>query len=114
MALTNCDPARPNGQLSIIIDGGIAVSNYDIEWYAGNTPSGPVLAITDILIGQSAGIYTVSVTNSITQCVTTINGTIEAVSANGAASLLPPQFLSEIAIFPKWPSGNDARKINGL
>ncbi len=65
--LINCDPARANGQLSATADGGL-VGGYDFEWFAGTTASGTTLSNSNLLIGQTAGNYTVLVTNLITAC----------------------------------------------
>jgi gliding motility-associated-like protein len=65
--LINCDPLRPNGQLSATADGGQVVG-YDFAWFAGVTASGSTVATNNKLIGHTAGEYTVRVTNQFTGC----------------------------------------------
>jgi hypothetical protein len=66
--LTNCDPARPNGQLSATADNG-QVGGYTFDWYAGTTATGTIIQPNlNILIGQTTGSYTAHVTNNITGC----------------------------------------------
>ncbi|MDH5398174.1 MAG: gliding motility-associated C-terminal domain-containing protein, partial [Cyclobacteriaceae bacterium] len=69
--LVNCDPARPNGQISVEMDGGRPLKDYTVTWHAGTDATGTVLSVTDKLIGVGMGLYTVSVTNNITGCVIT-------------------------------------------
>jgi gliding motility-associated-like protein len=65
--LINCDPARPNGQLTATADEGQVVG-YSFEWYTDAPPTGSVLTTENTLIGQTAGFYTVRVTNDFTGC----------------------------------------------
>jgi hypothetical protein len=65
--LINCDPLRPNGQLTATADGG-KVGGYSFEWRAGDPPAGPVITTFNTLIGQTTGFYTVQVINNITAC----------------------------------------------
>jgi len=65
--LTNCDPARANGQLSATADGGL-VGGYTFDWYNGAAVAGAILQSGNKLIGQVAGPYTVRVTNNLTGC----------------------------------------------
>jgi hypothetical protein len=77
--LTNCDPARANGQLSATADGG-KVGGYTFEWFTGSPipepkPADP-LATNNKLIGQTIGNYSVRVTNNLTGCFIDGNGNI--------------------------------------
>jgi hypothetical protein len=65
--LTNCDPLRPNGQLTATADGG-KVGGYSFAWHAGDQVAGPVLTNFNTLIGRTTGQYTVQVINNTTQC----------------------------------------------
>jgi gliding motility-associated-like protein len=65
--LINCDPARPNGQLSATADGG-RVGGYQFDWYAGTTASGNIIGDNNKLIGLPMGPFTVRVTNDFTGC----------------------------------------------
>lgn len=64
----NLDPAFHNGGIEINIDGGANPSDYNIEWYTGNTPSGSILSTSYNLSGVTEGIYTVSVENNTSGC----------------------------------------------
>ena len=66
--LINCDPARPNGQLSATADGG-RVGGYQFDWYAGTTASGNIIGQNNKLIGLPMGQFTVRVTNDLTGCL---------------------------------------------
>ncbi|MEJ7646085.1 MAG: gliding motility-associated C-terminal domain-containing protein [Chryseolinea sp.] len=81
--LINCDPLRPNGQLSATADGGI-VGGYDFQWFSGTTATPPILSNNNKLIGQTIGSYTVLVTNNTTKCPNQAMGTITD------GSVLPP------------------------
>lgn len=65
--LINCDPARPNGQLSATADQG-QVGGYGFDWFRGTTVTGASIESQNILIGETMGSYTVRVTNNITGC----------------------------------------------
>lgn len=65
--LTNCDPARANGQLSATADGG-QVGGYNFDWYNGSTVTGAVIQSNNKLIAQTTGFYTVRVTSDLTGC----------------------------------------------
>jgi hypothetical protein len=73
--LINCDPARPNGQLSATADGG-QVGGYSFEWFAGDVATGTTLSNNYKLIGQTSGPYTVQVTRNLTGCVNESIGNI--------------------------------------
>ena len=75
MPLINCDPSRPNGQLSATADGG-KVGGYTFEWYSGTTTTGTVIVTNNKLIGEAVGPYTVLVTNNITGCPNSLAGNI--------------------------------------
>src|SRR5688500_1106697 len=65
--LINCDPLRPNGQLSATADGG-QVGGYSFNWYEGSLPTGSILGGNNKLIGQTVGSYTVRATSDLTGC----------------------------------------------
>jgi hypothetical protein len=65
--LVNCDPARPNGQLSATADEG-QVGGYAFDWFRGQTVSGSSIESQNLLIGETVGFYTVRVTNDLTGC----------------------------------------------
>jgi len=73
--LINCDPLRPNGQLSATADGG-KVGGYTFEWYSGTTATGTIVSDNNKLIGQAVGPYTVLVTNNLTGCPNNLTGDI--------------------------------------
>jgi uncharacterized protein YcfL len=87
--MTNCDPLRPNGQLSATADGG-KIGGYVFEWYAGTAPAGTVLSGNNKLIGHPVGPYTVLVTNTITQCPNNETGNISD------GTVLPPMPIAEL------------------
>jgi hypothetical protein len=87
--MINCDPLRPNGQLSATADGG-KVGGYQFEWYAGGAPSGTILSSNNKLIGQAVGSYTVLVTNNLTQCPNDETGMISD------GTVLPPSPIAEL------------------
>jgi hypothetical protein len=108
--LINCDPARPNGQLSATADGG-RVGGYAFEWYSGTTASGAILTYNNKLIGVGMGDYAVRVTNNITYC-----------SADGTASitdgrLLPPT-PTAVLVYDRtrcdYPDGWVAANVSGI
>jgi uncharacterized protein YcfL len=65
--LINCDPLRPNGQLSATADGGL-VGGYSFNWYEGSLSTGSILGTNNKLIGQTVGSYTVRATSDLTGC----------------------------------------------
>lgn len=65
--LTNCYIQLPNGQLSATADDG-RVGGYTFDWYRGDAVTGAVLQQNNKLIGETAGTYTVRVTNDVTGC----------------------------------------------
>jgi len=73
--LINCDPARPNGQLSATADNG-QVGGYSFEWFAGAAATGTTLSDNYKLIGQTTGSYTVRVTRNLTGCDNQLTGII--------------------------------------
>jgi hypothetical protein len=76
--LTNCDPARANGQLSATADGG-KVGGYTFAWYGGATiptPAGSPITDNDKLIAQGAGSYVVRVVNDLTGCQADLSGSV--------------------------------------
>ncbi|QSE96780.1 T9SS type B sorting domain-containing protein [Fulvivirga lutea] len=78
--LVSCDPADPDGQLNVIVDGQPSVSGYTFEWYEGTVATGDPADIIDNksrLVGVGAGDYTVRVTNNISGCFTDATGTVE-------------------------------------
>jgi hypothetical protein len=87
--LINCDPLRPNGQLSATADGG-KVGGYSFDWYAGTTATGTILSSNNKLIGQTVGSYTVRATRSITGCSSDATGVITdgTVSPPGPTAVL--------------------------
>ena len=87
--LINCDPARPNGQLSATADGG-KVGGYTFQWFGGTSATPPVLSNINKLIGQTLGSFTVTVENNITHCKTDGVGTIKD------GMFLPPSPLAEL------------------
>lgn len=87
--LINCDPARPNGQLSATADGG-KVGGYSFAWFAGGTATPPVLSAVNKLIGRTTGAYTVTVMNDVTRCASGAVGTIDD------GTVRPPAPLAEL------------------
>jgi hypothetical protein len=87
--LINCDPARPNGQLSATADGG-QVGGYSFEWFRGDPKAPPVLSTSNKLIGQTIGTYTVTATSNITFCATDATGVIKD------GMVLPPMPVAEL------------------
>lgn len=87
--LINCDPARPNGQLSATADNG-QVGGYSFDWYAGATVTGTSLSNNNKLIGHTKGMYTVEVANDVTGCSNTSTGEITD------GTILPPVPLAEL------------------
>ena len=108
--LINCDPARPNGQLSATADGG-NVGGYQFNWFAGATASGTVLSANNKMIGQPMGVYTVRVTNDITGCFADGSGDITD------GRLVPPS-PTAVLIFDRtrcdYPDGWVAANVGGV
>ena len=72
--LINCDPARPNGQLSASVNG--IVGPYLFEWYNGTVTLGSPDFIGDTYTNLAMGVYTVVVTDKITLCSYQMQGEI--------------------------------------
>lgn len=108
--LINCDPARPNGQLSASADGGL-VGGYGFNWFTGNDASGTMLGNNNKLIGQPMGEYIVRVTNNVTGCFTDEQGNITD------GRLVPPS-PTALLIFDRthcdYPDGWVAANVNGV
>ena len=108
--LINCDPARPNGQLSATADGG-HVGGYQFDWYAGITASGAVIRDNNKLIGLPMGQFTVRVTNDFTGCFT--DNTADVTDGR----LVPPS-PTAILIFDRtrcdYPDGWVAANVGGI
>src|SRR5690606_17634601 len=75
IASTNCDPALPNGEVSVTdVDGNGIGAPYTFRWYEGVDTSTPVVSTDAVLTGQQGGAgrnYTVVVTNTTTGCENT-------------------------------------------
>ncbi|HEY9488794.1 MAG TPA: gliding motility-associated C-terminal domain-containing protein, partial [Chryseosolibacter sp.] len=108
--LINCDPARPNGQLSATADGGL-VGGYQFDWYSGSTATGTQIGSNNKLIGISIGAHTVRVTNDITGCFSDAQGGITD------GRLVPPS-PTALLIFDRtrcdYPDGWVAAEVNGI
>lgn len=108
--LINCDPARPNGQLSATADGG-RVGGYQFNWFAGATASGSALSQNNKLIGQPMGEYTVRVTNNTTGCFSDDLGNVTD------GRLVPPS-PTALLIFDRtrcdYPDGWVAANVGGI
>ncbi|SMG29110.1 Por secretion system C-terminal sorting domain-containing protein [Marivirga sericea] len=66
---SNC--LNPNGQLTISINGGEPVGNFDYEWYEGNTVGGGLqISNSHIANNLESATYTVLVTEKATGCQT--------------------------------------------
>jgi len=108
--LINCDPARPNGQLSATADGG-RVGGYQFDWYGGATASGSILGDNNKLIGLPMGQFTARVTNDITGCFA--DGTGEVTDGR----FVPPS-PTAVLIFDRtrcdYPDGWVAANVGGV
>jgi hypothetical protein len=108
--LINCDPARPNGQLSATADGGL-VGGYQFSWYAGTSASGLIAGSNNKIIGQPMGAYTVRVTNNITGCFSDDLGNVTD------GRLVPPS-PDALLIFDRtncdYPDGWVAANVGGI
>ncbi|HEU5147724.1 MAG TPA: gliding motility-associated C-terminal domain-containing protein, partial [Chryseosolibacter sp.] len=108
--LINCDPARPNGQLSATADGG-KVGGYLFDWYNGATVSGAVLTTNNKLIGIGMGDYTVRVTNDFTNCAA------DATASITDGRLTPPTPTAEL-VFDRtrcdYPDGWVKAHVGGI
>ena len=108
--LINCDPARPNGQLSATADGGF-VGGYQFDWYAGATVSGSVIGDNNKLIGLPMGDFTVRVTNDFTGCFADLTSDISD------GRLVPPS-PTALLIFDRtrcdYPDGWVAANVGGI
>ncbi len=75
IASTNCDPALPNGEVSVTdVDGNGIGAPYTFRWYEGVDTSTPVVSTDASLKGIQGGAgrnYTVVVTNTTTGCENT-------------------------------------------
>ncbi len=70
---SSCDPAAPNGFLSVTIQGDV-ISNYSFTWYDGDDSSDPIIAGPTVgdndLSDRAAGDYTVVAEHITTGCET--------------------------------------------
>lgn len=67
---TKClQPTNLMGELHVSANG--VGGGFSYEWYSGSTATGAIIATGADLTGQNAGIYTVEVRNTTTQCSTT-------------------------------------------
>jgi len=65
----NCQ--NPNGKLTVALNGGEPVGDFEYEWYQGNSVGGGLqISNSNIAIGLVSGIYTVLVTEKATGCQT--------------------------------------------
>ncbi|MEO1051549.1 MAG: gliding motility-associated C-terminal domain-containing protein [Bacteroidota bacterium] len=63
----NCE--TPNGEVSVAVNGGEPVGNFDYEWYDGNDIfTDPLIGISNVLSGLGPRTYTVLVTEKSTGC----------------------------------------------
>ncbi|MGC1269805.1 MAG: gliding motility-associated C-terminal domain-containing protein [Croceibacterium sp.] len=108
--LINCDPARPNGQLSATADGGL-VGGYQFDWYGGNSVSGTILGDNNKLIALPMGAFTVRVTNDLTGCYADLTGDVTD------GRLVPPS-PTAVLIFDRtrcdYPDGWVAANVGGI
>ena len=108
--LINCDPARPNGQLSATADGGL-VGGYAFEWYAGPAVAGSVLGDNNKLIGLPMGEFTVRATNNVTGC-------FADATENVTDGMLIPPSPTALLILDRtrcdYPDGWVAANVNGI
>jgi large repetitive protein len=76
-AVTNCDPARPNGVASVMADG--TISGYTFDWYEGSAVAGiPIYSgaqFGELKVKPQQ--YTIRVTNTLTGCFSDANTDIE-------------------------------------
>ncbi|WP_375578885.1 gliding motility-associated C-terminal domain-containing protein [Marivirga tractuosa] len=65
----NCK--NPNGKLTVSVNGGEPVGNYEYEWYEGNTVGGGLqISNSHVATGLESATYTVLVTEKATGCQT--------------------------------------------
>ncbi|MFC2124452.1 gliding motility-associated C-terminal domain-containing protein, partial [Bacteroidota bacterium] len=86
--LTYCWDDSPNGQLSADIDG--QVGGYTFEWFNGPDATGTPFNSTHLILGQSAGVYTLRVTDNNTGCES------DTTVALSDSTFLPPSATIEI------------------
>lgn len=65
-ALTYCDPAKANGQLSARVNG--AMSSYNFDWYSGTDTTGTAQFSGPIFAGLQVQTYSVRVSHKVTGC----------------------------------------------
>ena len=66
---TNCNPAIPNGAISVSADGSQDTGAYTFSWFRGSSATGtPLVANNPQLLNIAAGQYTVLVVNNTTGC----------------------------------------------
>ncbi|WMN06136.1 gliding motility-associated C-terminal domain-containing protein [Marivirga arenosa] len=66
---SNCK--TPNGKLTVSINGGQPVGNFEYEWYEGNTVGGGLqISNSHVATGLESAAYTVLVTEKATGCQT--------------------------------------------
>ena len=92
--VTNCDPSRPNGVASALVDGGFV--GFQFDWYEGNAAAG-----TPVYTGAEFGelkptplAYTIRATTLVTGCT----GNVSATIASATVPIPAPQIeiLSQI------------------
>jgi hypothetical protein len=111
--LINCDPLRPNGQLSATADSGL-IGGYTFDWYSGSTVSGAILMTENILRGQSVGTYTtytVRVTNNMTGCFEDANGEIKDGTVDPP---IPDAVVERNMAHCKFPDGWVSASVDGV
>lgn len=74
IANTSCDVVMSNGALITTVQGNL--SDYTFAWYEGSDPQGSLISSSTHLTDRIGGNYTLSVTNVITGCVTTLTAQI--------------------------------------
>ncbi|MFC2125178.1 gliding motility-associated C-terminal domain-containing protein, partial [Bacteroidota bacterium] len=86
--MTFCWDDAPNGQLSANIGGKIG--GYTFEWFNGPDPTGTPFETLHLILGQSAGTYTLQVTDNNTGCASDTTVTLSD------STLTPPSATIEI------------------
>ncbi len=69
-----CVGSTPTGEVTVGQNSG--TSTYSVEWYAGGSPSGTVLATTETYSNIEGGSYTVKVIDDVTSCFTVESVTV--------------------------------------
>jgi gliding motility-associated-like protein len=109
LQMTNCDENRPNGQLSVEVNGEL--SRFNFFWYAGNGSAGQPIASGPVAGELPAGDYTVVARDRVSGCIS--NAFYGSVIAQPDTTFIPaPQVSSTPVDRCDAPNGSAAASLD--